>query len=95
MAAYKCPIHGMQIAAHFCEHAEAAINARQPMTVYLQKGEWGWTTVCPACVQLPPEERDTDFLVCGECVVDWAQKVGNDYVERCQDPVNESPPGSP
>lgn len=92
MPAFKCPTHGMKIASHFCEHAEVAVNARQPLDVYLQKNRWGWTTVCPDCVRLPTEQRDTDFLVCGACVVEWAEKVGNNYVERCQEPVEESPP---
>ena len=83
----------MQIAAHFCEHAELAIKARKPLDVYLQKGEWGWNAVCRVCLDLPKEDRDTDFLVCEECVVDWAKRLGNDYVARCQVPVEEFPAG--
>ena len=93
MPAFKCPTHGMQIASHFCEHAEAAVNARQSLDVYLQRNQWGWTTVCSACAQLPLEQRDTDFLVCGRCIVEWAEVTGSDYVQRCQNPVPEFPTG--
>lgn len=91
MAAIKCPIHGEQIASSFCEHAAAAINARQPVQVFLQRDPWGWYTVCCCCARLPKEEHEADDLVCGKCMLEWASTTGSDYVQRCQNPVEESP----
>ena len=91
MPAFKCPRHGMRIAAHFCEHAESAVMSLQPLEVYIQKNEWGWCTVCPTCIGIPKASRDTDFLVCEGCVVDRALKTGSDYLTRCREPVEEFP----
>lgn len=81
----------MQIAVRFCEHGASTVESGQPMEVYRQRDQWGWYTVCPDCVLLPKTLRDTDFLVCARCVVDWAEQTGSDYVARCQTPVEECP----
>ena len=81
----------MNIAAPFCEHAAAAVNARREIHVYLQKELGYWCTMCEACAVLGPDERDLDFLVCCRCVEEWSATTGSDYLERSRDPKDEFP----
>jgi hypothetical protein len=94
MGATKCPRHGTQIASVFCEHASDSVDARTSTTLYLQKNKWGWFTLCSACIRRrdDPDVQNDLVLVCGKCIVDWAEATGSDYVQRCQNPVPESPP---
>ena len=49
------------------------------MTVYLQKDEWGWYTLCSRCARQPKATHEANSLMCGSCTVEW------------QEPVEESP----
>ena len=97
MGAVHCPIHGTRIASVMCEHVAAAVDARRPMRVYLQKDSWGWYTLCDACARRrdDPELQDELGLVCGECVDEWAVATGSDYSQRFENRVSESPEGEP
>jgi hypothetical protein len=93
MGAFKCPKHGMQIAEPFCEHAACAVNERRPIDVYLQWADGWWISLCATCVrQLKvPETLDDLELVCGECISEWVDATGSDYLLRCQNPKSEFP----
>jgi hypothetical protein len=94
MGANDCPAHGTQIASVFCEHASDAVDARMPIALYLQRDQWGWYTLCDACVQRRdhPAVQENLVLVCGKCILEWAAATNSDYVRRCQDPKPEFPP---
>ena len=97
MAVDRCPKHGMQIWARFCEHAAAAINDRRNAAVYLQKHHGDWVGVCDRCVRRlddPTTLDDAIDFVCQMCIVEWAEVTGSDYVQRCQNPVREFPKGT-
>lgn len=93
MGATKCSRHGTQIAAVFCEHAFDAIDTRIPITLYLQKNQWGWYTLCDVCIRHHDdlEIQENLVLVCGKCILEWATTTNSDYVQRCQHPVPEFP----
>lgn len=95
MAVDRCPKHGMQIWARFCEHAAAAIDNRHAVPVYLQKHHGDWVGVCDACVRRlddPETLQNACEFVCQLCILEWAAATGSDYVQRCQDPKAEFPP---
>ena len=95
MAMDRCPKHGIQIYSLFCVHASAEIGARRATELYLQHiVGWGWMTVCKDCARRVPEvfeTHDLHDLVCGECIKEWADATGSDYLQRCQDPKPELP----
>lgn len=97
MAAFDCPKHGMQIASHFCEHVAAAIDARHPIRFYLQKHDptGTWYAVCASCARQPKVLHNPNFLVCSECVLEWAGQTGSDFVERRMSLVEEHPEKDP
>lgn len=95
MAVDRCPKHGMQIWARFCEHVATAINDRRVVTVYLQKHHGDWVGLCDTCVRGLDDPRtleDATEFVCQVCILEWAAATGSDYVQRCQDPKPEFPP---
>ena len=89
--AFKCPQHGGQFANVFCEHVAAAINAREPINVYMQSSPYGWYAVCRDCVRKPKELHEAESLVCAVCITEWADATGSDYVRLSHDPVEEHP----
>ena len=95
MAFIKCPKHGGQIAAPFCEHAALAIAEGRPLVLYLQREKkWGdWFTLCDLCVRHldAPSILENLELVCEKCIVEWAEVTNSDYVRRCQNPKPELP----
>lgn len=95
MAVDRCPKHGMQIMARFCDHAADAIDDRRPIVVYLQQHHGDWISLCDACVRRvdDPETLENAMgFVCQKCIVEWADTIGSDYVQRCQRPEPEFPP---
>ena len=94
MPAILCPKHDRQIALHFCPHALAAVDARQPIAVYLHRGPYAWHTLCDACVRNVPDSlEEADKLACSECIMEWVRATGSDYQQRANNPTNEYPPG--
>ncbi len=91
MAAYECSKHGTQIAAHFCSHAKSAIDVGENIELYLQKDHVGWYSVCESCARKPKSEHAPDDLVCQKCIMEWAERTGSDYVDRCRAPKEEHP----
>jgi hypothetical protein len=81
----KCPRHGSTSFYPLCVHAVAAMNALQPIVVYLQVDdvheEYG---LCAACMQRRPIPNVLDELVwvCQECADDWVRATGSDLHER-------------
>ena len=93
MPAIECPIHGEQLGSIFCSHAAGAINGREPMELFLQRNQYAWYTVCPACIRMPKAKHEPNRVACEKCIVEWVSRTGSDYLERCQAPVEEHPDG--
>jgi len=88
-----CPKHGSQIVGILCEHVYAAVQALQPMTVYLKRRR-EWHTLCRACATQLSDNADFDVEIepgCPICLRSWADATGSDYFERVMEPTNEFP----
>lgn len=67
MAHVRCPKHGGQIAFVFCEHAADAVEAGQPMRLYLQKSVWTGIASAPIAF-VSPKRVMTRILWCASRV---------------------------